>query len=290
MAQKRMFTMQIVDSDAFLDMPLSAQSLYFHLNMRADDDGFVNNPKKIQRMIGASDDDLRILIMKRFVLAFNSGVIVIKHWRMHNYFGKTRYHPTQYQAELASLSIKENGAYTELEPKTEPSCFPLENERRNNGETTENNRRNNGERRLDKTSIDKTRLDETRLDKTSQEKISMRSAQESAREAFDVFWAAYPKKVGKKDAFKAFQKVPVSERPLLIPAIERQKQSRQWNDEGGRFIPNPSTWLNQGRWMDEGIDDSIVDRPKSRVAQELEESYDIIKQWVKEEKARNNDD
>lgn len=116
-------------------------------------------------------------------------------------------------------------------------------------------------------------------------------AQESAREAFDVFWAAYPKKVGKKDAFKAFQKVPVSERPLLIPAIERQKQSRQWNDEGGRFIPNPSTWLNQGRWMDEGIDDSIIiDRPKSRVAQELEESYDIIKQWVKEEKARSNDD
>jgi hypothetical protein len=115
-------------------------------------------------------------------------------------------------------------------------------------------------------------------------------AQESARETFDVFWTAYPKKVGKKDAFKAFQKVPVSERPLLIPAIERQKQSRQWNDEGGRFIPNPSTWLNQGRWMDEGVDDSIVDRPKSRVAQELEESYDIIKQWVKEEKARNNDD
>ena len=79
MANKRMFTMHIVDSDAFLDMPLSTQALYFHLNMRADDDGFLGNPKRIQRLIGASDDDLKILIAKRFVLAFEDGVIVIKH-------------------------------------------------------------------------------------------------------------------------------------------------------------------------------------------------------------------
>lgn len=105
--------MQIVDSDAFLDMPLSAQSLYFHLNMRADDDGFVNNPKKIQRMIGASDDDLKLLILKRFLLVFDSGVIVIKHWRMHNLLRSNRYKPTQYQDEFSRLQIKENGAYTD---------------------------------------------------------------------------------------------------------------------------------------------------------------------------------
>ena len=113
MAERRMFTMKIVDSDAFLDMPLSAQALYFHLNMRADDDGFVNNPKKIQRMVGANDDDLKMLIAKRFILAFDSGIVVIKHWRMHNLIRKDRYHPTQYQDEFRMLELKENQAYTE---------------------------------------------------------------------------------------------------------------------------------------------------------------------------------
>ncbi len=113
MAEKRMFTKAIIDSDAFLDMPMSAQALYFHLNMRADDDGFVNNPKKIVRMLGASEDDLKLLLAKRFVLGFDSGVIVIKHWRLHNTLRKDRYHPTQYQEELKALQIKESGAYTD---------------------------------------------------------------------------------------------------------------------------------------------------------------------------------
>ena len=113
MAEKRMFTQKIIDSDAFLDMPLTTQALYFHLNMRADDDGFINNPKRIQRTIGASDDDLKLLIAKRFVICFDSGVIVIKHWRMHNTLKKDRYNPTQYQEELESLEIKDNKSYTE---------------------------------------------------------------------------------------------------------------------------------------------------------------------------------
>ena len=113
MAERRMFTQKIIDSDAFLDMPLSSQSLYFHLNMRADDDGFVNNPKKIQRMIGASEDDLKLLLAKRFILGFESGIVVIKHWRMHNLLRKDRYNPTQYIEEMSELSINENGSYTE---------------------------------------------------------------------------------------------------------------------------------------------------------------------------------
>lgn len=113
MAEKRMFTQKIIDSDAFLDMPLSAQALYFHLNMRADDDGFINNPKRIQRTVGASEDDLKLLIVKRFVICFENGVIVIKHWRMHNTLRKDRYSPTQYQEQFASLCVKENNAYTE---------------------------------------------------------------------------------------------------------------------------------------------------------------------------------
>lgn len=112
MADRRMFTQKIVDSDAFLDMPLSTQCLYFHLAMRADDDGFINNHKRIQRMIGASEDDLKVLLAKRFILSFESGVIVIKHWRMHNYIQKDRYKETVYQEEKAMLTTKESGAYT----------------------------------------------------------------------------------------------------------------------------------------------------------------------------------
>lgn len=112
MANKRMFTMKICDSDAFLDMPLSTQCLYFHLNMRADDDGFIGNSKRIVRLIGANDDDLKVLIAKRFIIPFEDGVIVIKHWRMHNTLSQNRYHETQYLEEKSMLRIKENGSYS----------------------------------------------------------------------------------------------------------------------------------------------------------------------------------
>nr|DAK97182.1 MAG TPA: hypothetical protein [Caudoviricetes sp.] len=112
MARKRMFTMKIVDSDAFLDMPLSTQCLYFHLNMRADDDGFIGNPKRIEKIIGANDDDLKLLIAKRFVILFDDGVIVIKHWRMHNTLSRDRYIETSYTDEKKKLLLKDNGSYS----------------------------------------------------------------------------------------------------------------------------------------------------------------------------------
>ncbi len=112
MAERRMFAKTIIDSDAFLNMPLTTQALYFHLCMRADDDGFVNNPQKIQRMIGASDDDLKILCAKNFIIPFESGIIVIKHWKIHNYIQNDRYKPTVYEEEKALLSVKNNKVYT----------------------------------------------------------------------------------------------------------------------------------------------------------------------------------
>lgn len=112
MAERRMFAKTIIDSDAFLDMPASTQLLYFHLNMRADDEGFINSPKRIVRMVGCSDDDLRLLIAKRFILPFESGVVVIKHWRIHNIIRMDRYHPTAYKEEKEQLVLKDNGAYT----------------------------------------------------------------------------------------------------------------------------------------------------------------------------------
>ena len=113
MAERRMFAKTIVTSDAFLDMPLSARCLYFTLGMLADDDGFVNNPKSIMRQVGACTDDLNLLLAKRFILAFDSGVIVIKHWRIHNYIQKDRYKETKYIEEMATLMLDEKGAYTE---------------------------------------------------------------------------------------------------------------------------------------------------------------------------------
>lgn len=112
MAERRMFAKTIIDSDVFLDMPLSTQALYFHLSMRADDDGFINNPKKIQRMVGCSDDDLKLLCAKNFIIPFESGIVVIKHWRIHNYIRSDRYKPTAYADEKARLTVKESGAYT----------------------------------------------------------------------------------------------------------------------------------------------------------------------------------
>ena len=112
MADRRMFAKTIIDSDSFLDMPLSTQALYFHLSMRADDDGFINNPKKVQRMIGCSEDDLKLLVAKNFIIPFESGIVVIKHWKIHNYIRGDRKKDTVYPEEMALLIEKDNGAYS----------------------------------------------------------------------------------------------------------------------------------------------------------------------------------
>ena len=111
MSQRRMFSPEIVATDAFIEMPATAQLLYFHLGMRADDDGFVN-PNITMRMVGANADDLKVLIGKHFLLSFINGVVVVKHWRMNNFIRKDRYKPTNYLDEKATLRVKENGAYT----------------------------------------------------------------------------------------------------------------------------------------------------------------------------------
>ena len=123
MAERRMFTKKITESDAFLDMPSSTQMLYFHFSMNADDDGFVNNPKKIQKMCGASDDDFKLLIAKSFIILFDSGIIVIKHWKMHNYIQADRYRPTDYVEEKSMLGIKSNKAYTLDVSKMDTECI-----------------------------------------------------------------------------------------------------------------------------------------------------------------------
>lgn len=145
-----MFTKKITESDAFLDMPSSTQALYFHLNMVADDDGFVNNPKKIQRMVGSGDDDMKLLIAKRFIIVFESGIIVIKHWKMHNYIQNDRYKPTDYVEEKEMLTLKKNKAYTLNVSNLDTKCIQNVSV---------------GKVRLGKVRLDKDSIDDVVIDK-----------------------------------------------------------------------------------------------------------------------------
>lgn len=150
MAEKRMFAKTIIDSDLFLDMPVTAQLLYFHLCMRADDDGFINNPKRIMRDVRCSDDDMKMLIAKDYVIPFESGVIVIKHWRLHNYIQKDRYKPTLCD-EKNLLTTNKNKVYERMDT----GCIQIDNKMDTEcvqiGDT-------------DKIRLDKNRLDKSRLD------------------------------------------------------------------------------------------------------------------------------
>ena len=113
MAERRMFAKKIVMSDLFLDMPMSAKFFYFMLGMLADDDGFVDNPNSIMRQTGTTKDDLRVLLSKGFVQAFESGVVVVTAWRVNNYLRSDRYTPTVHVEEFEQLGIDKNGIYTD---------------------------------------------------------------------------------------------------------------------------------------------------------------------------------
>ena len=181
MAEKRMFSKTIIDSDAFLDMPLSSQALYFHLSMRADDDGFVNNPKKIQRLTGCGDDDLKLLMSKKFLIPFESGIVVIKHWRIHNYIRTDRYKETNYIEEKSMLGIEKNKAYSLLVENKD--CTPLISLSQNgmsNGIPT-------GDKLDTQNRLDKNRLEENSIDKSRQEENGNCSSNFSNLDIFKHF-------------------------------------------------------------------------------------------------------
>lgn len=208
--------MSILDSDAFLDMPQSTQNLYMHMAMRADDDGFLGNPKKIMRMIGCQDDDYKLLIAKKFVIPFDSGICVIKHWLIHNTIRKDRYEETTYLEEKSSLNVAQNKAYS--------IGLPVGNQLATSGSHS--------------------------IEQYST--VQNRTEQNKTTKGFDVFWSDYPKKVGKGAAEKSWKKLnpPLD---VVMAALAVQKDSPQWTKDNGQFIPNPTTWLNQKRWEDEGV-------------------------------------
>ncbi len=236
MAHKRMFSRDIVQSDAFLDMPSSTQALYFHLGMEADDDGFVGNPKRVIRAIGTSDDDLKLLIGKKFVLIFISGVLVVKHHRINNNWDKHNCKRTMYIDEFSQLSIKENRAYT----LDETQGVPVQSDSRLKTVFR----------------IEENRREEKRIHTPAKADVSVYS------DDFLSFWAAYSRKVGKGAAWASWKKAKRPPLVEILKSVELHKGSRQWQRDNGQFIPHPATWLNQRRWEDEVQQEPLPERVK----------------------------
>jgi len=267
MAEKRMFSLSVVDTDWFLDLPLSTQALYFHLNMRADDDGFVDAPNSIVRKIGASKNDFDLLVAKRYVLKFESGIIVIKHWRMHNTIRQDRYKPTQFQEELKTLSVKDNKAYTDCQPSgNQMTTKCIQNV------STDIDIDLDIDKELD---INKLYLGQKTCEDTSKKE-----------ELFESFWKVYPRKIGKEKCRNWFKSHKPKEDLVkqMIEAVEQQKKSKQWSDP--QYIPHPYTWLNQGRWEDELTptkDSTFQSAPKNPIqweeakANTIEDDINLIK-------------
>lgn len=230
-----MFSTDIVSSDPFLDMGQGAQVLYFHLAMRADDDGFVN-PKSIMRMLGIADDELKVLLAKRFILPFESGVVVIKHWLVHNLIRSDLYKETQYKKEKATLGLNENGAYTELRDGV------AEIKRI---ESPEWLKRRRNEQRTDNVPLSARRIGKDRIGKDREDTVD---------ESFEEFWNLYPKrrKSGKTIPKEKWDKLTDSQRKLVMEDIrKRPLEHWDWIKQNNDFVPAPEVYLNSKKeyWL-----------------------------------------
>lgn len=191
MGNRRMFSKKITDTDRFLDMPASAQNLYFHLNMHADDDGFLGNAKTIKRMVGASDDDLKLLVTKQFLIPFDDGVVVIKDWRIHNYIRSDRYRSTIYTDHKNSLQINENQQYELVseQPKEVGMTDGIPSGNQNGYQMDTQvklSQVKSGEVKLSQAKLSKGKLSKTRQDKTSRDQPEADSVpQEAVKEVID---------------------------------------------------------------------------------------------------------
>lgn len=207
MATRRMFSLDVVNTDLFLDMPVSAQCLYFHLGMRADDDGFIASPKQIMRMATCTQDDMKILVSKGFVIPFESGIVVIRHWKQHNYIQSDRYRKTKYTEEKDRLELKDN-------------VYVLDTERIQSSSKTDT------QYRLSKDIV--------------------RDRDNNYSVHFESFWNAYPRKKEKAKAYKCYNarlNDGYSEEELLTAATEYAKECKERKTEE-RYIKLGSTFLS----------------------------------------------
>ena len=215
MAQKRMFDKIITNDDNFLEMPNSTQALYFHLSMNADDDGFVNNWKSIMKITGTKEDDLKILISKSYLIPFDSGILVIKHWRINNYLRGDRYRPTQFQKEFNMLENHENKAY-QLKSEWSTIGIPVVNP---------------DKIRIDKNRIEKNREEENRIEdikmslKTDKiDKMSLKTDNLSSNDSLAI--ASPTPTENKKEVFNTFLNIYNEEctnLPKCLKITEKRK-------------------------------------------------------------------
>ena len=270
MADRRMFSKTVIDSDLFLEMPATTQVLYFHLAMRADDDGFVGNPKRIMRMVGASEDDMKILLAKLFILAFESGVIVIRHWKLHNLIKNDRYKETVYLDEKSRLSLDQNKVYmssgTTLEPVWNQNGTSLEPQD------------SIGKDSINKDSIDKDSIGEDRKRKKERKRPLQRSYDEVIA-SFDLTQEVISE-IGEFLKMRKMIKSPMTDRALELMIKKLLNLS-----------PDPDTQIAildqsiQGNWK--GIFPLKIDTParqpapgRQTAAQQLEESYAMMARWA----------
>jgi hypothetical protein len=232
-----MFTKRVTDDDHFMGLSASAQALYLHLSMAADDDGFCNQVAVCMFKAHASTSDLEALLSNRYLYQFDNGVIVIKHWRMANALRKDRYTPTVFQEELAHLQIKDNGAYTLVAERLPDgcqvvaACLPQD--------------------RLGKDRTGKDRIEEDK-DTLTLKGSSVCAPSVEVESYFDTFWREYPKKKSKGTARKAFEKaLKRTDFDTIMAALRALKGTREWTKDDGQYVPYPATWLNAEGWNDE---------------------------------------
>lgn len=262
-----MFSMEIVDSDAFLDLPLSAQALYFHLGMRADDDGAIANAKRVYSSIGASEKDLQLLLEKRFLLRVDR-IIFIKHWKINNYIPKDRYSPTTYQDEYSKLRIKDNNSYTE--------CI----QNRIHDDIQESIHECIQDVSSD-VYADKIREDKNREEENPSCAAELHETENEALETFfDKVWELYPRKRGKGQVSKARKKTLMKiGYEQLKRCIERYKAELEATGKE-KYMQNGSTFFNSGYvdFLDENYN-SEVKKPIAVKDEEAEEEELVGEDW-----------
>ena len=239
MAERRMFAKTIIDSDAFLEMPMSARLLYYDLAMRADDDGFINSPRKIMKFVGATNDDMNILIARKFIIPFDNGVVVIKHWRIHNYIRKDTYNETSYKEQKALLELDENKAYR------------LSNDLSVDGSLTQVS--------IGKDSIDNilcsNSLNEQEIEEQKKNEIDKQQQRKELESNFEIIYKSYPKKKGKARGFDLYKgwlkgrdisgrKVKLTNRQIWS-AIAMYKKEIEENGTELQFVQQFDTFMNK---------------------------------------------
>lgn len=248
MAERRMFTKKITDDDHFLNLSSPAQALYLHLSMNADDDGFCNQITASMFKAHASVTDLEALLKNRYIYQFDSGVIVIKHWRMANALRKDRYTPTAFKNEMAMLKVGENGAYklpdnNDMVAERLPNGYQMVTERLPNGCQMVTERL--PQVRLGKDSIGKN------INTISCNENSGIEVLDQKEMWFESFWEIYPKHQDKKKAKQKFLKLCTNEKEYKAIMDGLRNVLPVWAKKDTKYIPMPTTWLNGERWNDE---------------------------------------